>query len=257
MKTVRVALLLAVLVAVVVYAVRDIRSRSARNDWHQTLSVALVVVTEPGVDASAVTELRARAPELGRRLTEELRRYRPAAPAPFGFVMYGPTPLGKPLPAPRGEGFVDSARYGWDLHGFTSDIDARAGVPSRGFDARVYLVVQPPTERALVEGMSEHGGRVGIARAELEHETIDLSLFVAAHELFHTLGADDHYGPDGNALIPSGLAEPERSPVFPQPRVEIMARNRPISEGVEERLKTLDELGVGPSTAREIGWLER
>jgi hypothetical protein len=103
--------------------------------------------------------------------------------------------------------------------------------------------------------MSEHGGRVGIARAELDHDTVDLSLFVAAHELFHTLGADDHYDADGRVRLPDGLAEPELVPLFPQRRAEIMARNRPVSATTEERPISLDELGVGPATAREIGWL--
>ena len=127
-------------------------------------------------------------------------------------------------------------------------------MPSRGFDARLYLVVKPPSDQALVEGMSEHGGRVGIARAELDHDTVDLALFVAAHELFHTLGAEDHYGADGRVRLPDGLAEPELVPLFPQRRAELMARNRPVSATAEERPSTLDELGVGPATAREVGW---
>jgi len=254
MRALRVGVLLAVLAAVVVYAVHDVRSRRARNEWQRTLDVALVIVCEPGVDAAAAAELRTRTPELARRLREEQARYRSAAPAPFAFVVYGPVPLEHSLPALGGEGLVDVARYAWDLRGFTHDVDERASVPSRGFDARLYLVVRPPTDQALVEGISEHGGRVGIARAELDHATVDVALFVAAHELFHTLGAEDHYGPDGRVRLPDGLADPGLVPRFPQPRAEIMARNRPVSATVEERPSTLDELGVGPSTAREIGW---
>ena len=257
MRALRVSLLLAVLVAVIVYAAHDVLSRRARNEWQRTLDVAFVVVTEPGVDAGATAELRLRLPELSQRLAAELHRYRPGAPAPFAFVAYGPVPLGRPVPALSGEGLAAVARYAWDLRGFTHDLDARGGVPARGFDMRVYLVVSPPTQQALVEGASEHGGRIAIARAELEHETVDLALIVAAHELFHTVGADDHYGADGRALVPDGLAEPDLAPLFPQRRVEIMARNRPVSADKEERPKTLDELGVGPSTAREIGWAAR
>lgn len=254
MRALRVGVLLAVLAAVVVYAVHDVRSRRARNEWRRTLDVALVVVTEPGVEATAAAELRGRTPELARRLREEMARYRPAATAPFAFVVYGPVSLAHALPVLGGEGLLEAARYAWDQRGFTHDVDERAGVPSRGFDARLYLVVRPPTDQALVEGTSEHGGRVGIARAELDHDTVDVALFVAAHELFHTLGAEDHYGPDGRVRLPDGLAEPALVPLFPQQRAEIMARNRPLSATVEKRPSTLDELGVGPSTAREIGW---
>lgn len=257
MRALRVSLLLVLLVAVVVYAAHDVLSRRARNEWKRTLDVAFVVVTEPGVDAGATAELRVRLPELSRRLAAELQRYRPSAPAPFAFVAYGPVPLGRPVPTLSDEGLTAAARYAWDLHGFTHELDERAAVPTRGFDMRVYLVVSPPTKQALVEGASEHGGRVAIARAELDHETVDVALIVAAHELFHTVGADEHYGADGRALVPDGLAEPELQPLFPQRRVEIMARNRPVSADKELRPKTLDELAVGPSTAREIGWATR
>jgi len=253
-KALRVALLLAVLAIVLVYAAHDIAARRSRNEWQRTLDIALVVVTEPGTDASATAELRTRAPELARRLTAEFRRYRPGAPAPFAFVHYGPVPLERAVPVVSGDDLAAAAHYAWDQRAFTRDVDARAGVPTGGFDARLYLVVRRPTERSVVEGASEHGGRVGIARAELDHGTVDLALFVAAHELFHTLGASDHYGPDGRALLPDGLAEPELSPQFPQRKAEVMARNRPVSAASERRLESLEELGVGPATAREVGW---
>jgi hypothetical protein len=251
----RVALLLGVLAVVVLYAVHDVTSRRERTTWRRTLDVALVIVLEPGVETAAVGALRRRVPELAALLGRELHRYRPDAPRPFDFVTYGPTDLEVPLPTARGEGVADAARYAWDLYRFTRDVDHRATVPSRGFDARLYLVLKRGTEQALVEGMSEHGGRVGIARAELDADSVDVALSVAAHELFHTLGAVDHYGPDGRALVPDGLVDPEQRPPYPQQRVEIMARNRPVSATGEARLESLAELGVGPSTARELSWL--
>jgi hypothetical protein len=250
---VRVTLLLCVLAVVVLYAVRDVLVRHARTEWRRPLDVAFVVVTQPGVDASAVAALRARVPDLAARLTSELHRYRPGAPAPFAFTLYGPTPLAEPLPVPE-DGLLGAVRYAYGLHRFTGDIDGRLGVPKRGFDARLYLVLGAPTDRAVVEGMSEHGGRIGVARAELDADAVDIALFVATHELFHTLGASDHYGPDGRALVPDGLAEPERSPLYPQEFAEVMARNRPVSPTSEERPESLAELAVGPSTAREVGW---
>jgi hypothetical protein len=253
-KTIRIGVLLAVLAVVLVHAARDVLARRSRNEWRRTLDVALVVVTEPGTDSAAIAELRSRTSELARRLTAEFRHYRPDGPPPFAFVHYGPVPLDHAVPVVDGDGLGAAARYAWDLHGFTRDTDVRAGVPSGGFDARLYLVVRPPSERGVVEGAGEHGGRVGIARADLTHRTLDLALFVAAHELFHTLGATDHYGPDGRALVPEGLAEPELTPQFPQRKAELMARNRPVSAREERRPESLDELGVGPSTAREVGW---
>jgi hypothetical protein len=254
-RKVRLALLLALLAATILYAVRDVTSRRGRNEWSRTLQVAFVIVTEPGVDRAAVSRVRARVPALAARLRDELRRYRPGAAAPFSFVAYGPDTVRQAVPEPPADGIVPALKHAYALRRFTSAIDEALAVPTRGFDARLYLVVRPATEQAAVEGMSEHGGRVAIALAELDQETVDTALIVAAHELFHTVGAQDHYGPDGRALVPSGLAEPARIPRYPQRSVEVMARNRPISATDEVRPVSLDELAVGETTARELGWL--
>jgi hypothetical protein len=130
------------------------------------------------------------------------------------------------------------------------------GFNSSNYDSVVYLVVRPPASQDLtfVEGYGEHGGRVGIVEVELDREVVDLALAVAAHELLHTLGAEDKYDEHGNTLFPAGLAEPEQKPLFPQHSVEVMARNRPLSPTREVPLRSLRELRVGAITAREIGW---
>lgn len=106
----------------------------------------------------------------------------------------------------------------------------------------------------MVEGESEEGGRVGVVDVELDDSMADFALFVATHELFHTLGATDKYDEAGRTLLPAGLAEPSRVPLLPQAYAEVMARNRPVGPGLEVPPESLDELAVGPATAREIGW---
>jgi hypothetical protein len=254
-RKIRLAILLGLLAVTVLYAVHDVTSRRARNEWDRTLSVAFVIAPEGAVDGHALARVRSRIPVLAARLRDELRRYRPGAGSPFSFVVYGPGASSAGVPTPPSGGVVEVVKHAIALHRFTSAVDAALGVPTRGFDARVYLVVRPPTDRAAVEGMSEHGGRVAIALSELDEESVDTALIVAAHELFHTVGATDHYGEDGRALVPSGLADPGLVPLYPQHAVEVMARNRPVSATEEERPTALDELRVGETTAREIGWL--
>ncbi len=108
----------------------------------------------------------------------------------------------------------------------------------------------------MIEGSSEQGGRIGMVTVDLDGGTVDFSLAVIAHELLHTLDATDKYDELGRAKIPDGLAEPELSPRYPQRFVEIMTRGRPISPNDEQVLDRLDELAIGPVTAREIGWLK-
>jgi hypothetical protein len=254
-KHVRVALLLALLAVVVFYALHDVMRRRERAEWKRTLDVALVFVTDGSADAAALADVRRRVPALATRLREQFQRYRPDAPAPFAFTVYGPIARGVPQPEARADGWVGAVRHAFALWRFTRDVDTRAGVHTRGFDARLYVLVRPPSHRALVEGMSEHGGRVGVALTELDAASVDLALFVAAHELFHVLGASDRYAADGSTLFPDGLAEPDLVPQFPQRYAEVMARNRPLSASDEARPESLDELWVGTKTATEIGWV--
>jgi hypothetical protein len=251
-----VAVLLATLAIVALYAWHDVAERRARNEFKHTLSVALVIVNDGAVDAQALDALRARVPALERRLALEFQRYRPEGPEPFGFVVFGPVPEGTPPPASAGEGFAGMVRHALELWRFTRDVDARAFVPRRGFDARLYLVARPPADarRTFVEGASEQGGRIGVALVELDASMADFALFVAAHELLHTLGATDKYDSGGRSRIPEGLAEPTLVPRFPQRFAEVMAENRPIDATHEEPPTSLDQLRVGPLTAAEIGW---
>ena len=135
-------------------------------------------------------------------------------------------------------------------------MDVGSSLPARAFDSRIYLLLRAPRERerSWVEGSSELGGRVGIARIELDASTEDLALFVVGHELFHTLGASDKYDAIGRTLIPDGLVEPERVPLYPQRYSEIMTRNLVLAPGSERPPDSLSELGVGALTARELGW---
>ncbi len=93
---------------------------------------------------------------------------------------------------------------------------------------------------------------MGFARAELGQSSVDLALFVVAHELFHTLGANDEYDAEGRALIPIGLVEPERVPLYPERFADVMTRNLVLGPGSIR--PTRSPRGVGLETARELGW---
>ena len=204
----------------------------------------------------AIPALRSRLPALEQRLTEELHRYRPGAPPPFSFRIFGPVDVTSPPPSAEGTGFIDLARYTYHLWRYTSAVDEAAGVTESDFDSRLYVVVRPPVrrDRTMVEGESEEDGRVGTVSVELDASMADFTLFVATHELLHTLGASDKYDASGRALVPAGLAEPTLVPLYPQRFAEVMARNRPLSPTEEKVPASLDDLAVGPATAAEIGW---
>lgn len=257
----RLTLLLTLLTAVSLWACYDVNARKARNHWSSPLRVALVVLQHGTVDATAMLSLIARTPALEARLAAEYARYQldggAGNPARMiEFVAHGPVRVSAPPPSEPGTTFFARLRHAYALWRYTRQADEDAGVQTRAYDSRIYVVAEPAKDpgELQVEGFSENGGRVGVARVELDVSTVDLALFVATHELFHTLGATDKYDDSGRTLMPSGLPDPERVPLFPQPGAEVMARNRVVSANYEVVPETLEELSVGRLTAREIGW---
>jgi hypothetical protein len=251
----RICLLLTILAGVVLWAGNDHYQRRARTSWQRSLRVALVLAEREPIEPSTIVLLTARVHELERRLAGEYRRCDGRVFTPFSFEVMGPVRVDQAPPQGHEQSLLGLFPETYERWRWTRDIDARAGVEQRAYDARIYLVMKPAQGGlAFVEGESEYGGRVGVAQADIDPEMIDFALFVAAHELMHTLGASDKYDAEGRAVFPGGFARPDKLPLFPQPGAEIMARNLPLAPSSERPPNTIDELFVGDATACEIGW---
>ena len=257
-RNIRIAVLVSVLGVVLIYAWNDVRRRKARTEWQSTVQVALVLLEREPVQAAAMTQIKTRAPELENRLTAEMARYSGMRePRPFSFTIYGPIAVTAPPPRPADDSVAELARHAWNTWLYFRDVDRRAEVEWRAADSRIYLVLRPPENerRKTVEGQSEQGGRVGSVEVELDESMVDFALFVATHELFHTLGATDKYDlATGQPLTPAGLGEPARQPLFPQDFGEIMAGRIAASAHDAVIADSLEQMLVGPVTALEIGW---
>ncbi len=253
----RVSVLLVILCGVSLLAWRDVRSRHERNAWERPLSIAIVLVRRGHLDNAAIAAFRDGVPALQARLTEECHRYREGPARPFELTFFGPVDGVDDPPQTAGDGLLDAVTESWALWWWTSRVDRAAGLDTRPFDSRIYVAAHAPknADREMVEGESQEGGRLGAVRVDLDTTMVDFALFVASHELFHTLGASDKYDAEGHTVIPTGLASPLQEPLFPQARAEVMARNRPIAPGSEQPPEVLGELGVGPVTAQEVGWV--
>jgi len=251
----RVSILLTVLGCVLLWAGADCYQRRARTAWYRPLNVALVLVERDPVEASTIGLFGDRVHALERRLASEYQRHAHRDFCPFSLVVKGPLRAEQAPPSVE-QGPLGLLRYSYALWRWTRGLDARADIERGAYDARIYLVMKPasPGGVAFVEGEGEYGGRIGVAQVDIDRDRIDLSLFVAAHELMHTLGASDKYDGSGNAVYPDGFAEPENRPLYPQRGAEIMARDLPLTATSARPPETLDELFVGNATAREIGW---
>ncbi len=253
----RLTVLVGLLGVTVLWALHDIRSRHARTEWEHPVEVAVDLVELGAVDPSAVNALRARFPALEARLASEYHRYGGRLAEPVHFTVFGPVAVDRAPPPDPDATLSSLARHAYDQWRWTHAVDEVSNLPARNFDSRIYVLARTPHDanRNWVEGSSELGGRVGVARIDLDASVVDLALFVVTHEFLHTLGASDKYDATGRALIPDGLVEPRRVPLYPQRYAEVMTRNLVLAPGRERPPESLAELGVGVGTAGEIGWL--
>ncbi len=255
---VRLGVLLTVLAAVSLLAVQDFTGRAARLEWRRPLEVAIVLVQQGELSPAGVRAFRSRLPRLEQELAGEFLRYRHADTPPFRFYVYGPVKAPPPPTPVASSSWLDQFADGVGRRVYAERLNRLANTPLLGFDSRVYVSVTEPGRTSplrFVEGFSEQGGRYGFVSVQLDPTMVDYALFVVVHELFHTLGATDKYDSVGRTVVPSGLVDPARVPLYPQPRADVMAHGRPVSEVRDEPPADLSELGVGPATARELRWL--
>lgn len=252
-RNVRVAVLLMVLVAVALYGWQRTRRRALRNSWNGPLPVAVVLVAPKSPSPEVVA---AWTRGLSRLETWMQGEYTRANGSPgvtmLPFTLLGPVTVDQPLPLPQPDAEVaERTRSALAFESAASAIDEQASVPKGAVVIDVWL--EPAGGSSFVEGLGEAGGVRGLVHGNLDDTQIDLELIAVAHELLHCLGASDKYGADGHAL-PNGLAEPSRAPLYPQRFAELMAVERATSAHDGLLPNSLDEVRVGPVTAREIGW---
>ena len=80
---------------------------------------------------------------------------------------------------------------------------------------------------------------------------------VLVHELLHTFGAKDKYDfTTGQPLYPTGYANPEQQPRYPQQRAEIMGGYIALSESKSKTPEDLEDTMISRLTAQEMGWVK-
>lgn len=248
----RVALLLVAL-AVLIWFLRI--GHDPVPDWDRTLRVA---VFPCNVDGSAAVEAhiagfgQSDLDRISDYFTSQAERHRPALQRPFELVLGPPIANSPPMPdaasGPLGRlGWAIAIRV-WRLRfddqGLAADIIAVACFNP--------VTEVPPSLHSI--GIAELGLAVANLPAAESHR--GYARVLLAHEILHTVGADDLYDPvTGLPVFPAGYAEPNREPRYPQEKAELMAGRIPLQPGRAVQAMALDDTRIGPRTAREIGWL--
>lgn len=116
-----------------------------------------------------------------------------------------------------------------------------------------YRSLDGSNEAGLSVGMRK--GRYGLVRFNAQESMAATNMVVFTHELLHVLGASDKYIlSSGEPIFPEGYAEPDKRPLFPQRKAEIMGVRIPINSYSSVMVSSLEECKIGRKTAEEIGF---
>ncbi len=250
----RLALLLVVLLFVALGTWLDrVRSR----DWDATLRVTvypLAAVDDPAVRAYVAGLAPENFAAVDDFLAEEAERY--------DLPLERPTRLrisraSRELPPalPPEPGMLDVMFWSLRLRWFSFRVAWNDPLPAP--DVQIFASFAPARQDAIAlpDSVGLSKGLVAVAHLYAGRSAEGSNAVVLAHELLHTLGATDKYSlASGQPLAPGGLGEPERAPLYPQDFGEIMAGRIAVAPDEAAIPEGLDEMVVGPDTAREIGW---
>jgi len=253
--TLRIAILLAVLAFVALGAWLDKRRST---DWDATLRVTVYPIAASADAATA--EYVARLEEADFDALEdffatEARRHGVALAEPVR-VRLSRAATSQPPAAPDDPGPFSVAAWSLRFRYWASRVAANDPLPTP--DVQVFALYHAPDGgHAVPDSLGLSKGLMAVTHLYADPRARGSNCVVLAHELLHTLGATDKYARDtGQPLDPAGLGDPDQSPRYPQRAGEIMAgrvavnaREAVIPDGVQQMV-------VGPATAREIGWTE-
>ena len=251
-KKYRVTFLLAILVGVIWLAVTD--RTPAPPDWDEALKVVIYPHNADGSDA-AERFIAEQKPEdfepITDFFTEQAARYELPIARPFELLM-GPPLASAPRSPPRSGNFLERLRWGLSIRWWQFRFRDHDNNPDIIVIAHHFAPENRPSMPCPV-AIDEY--RLVIANL-VAGEPDCQGLVIIAHEILHTVGASDLH--DLYTLIPrfpEGYAEPDREPRYPQTHAELMAPRIPIAPYSEKEAHSFDEVVIGQTTAREIGWI--
>lgn len=127
-----------------------------------------------------------------------------------------------------------------------------------GSDAVVYLNYYNPKIRKgeLERSTALERGRMAVVNLYAEDTKLNNPIIV--HETLHTFGAEDLYDLfNGSPIYPLGYAEPDRQPLHPQVKAEVMGAYIPVNESDFMMPVDLTEVVFSEHTAKAIGWVKK
>jgi hypothetical protein len=252
-RTLRITLLLVVLFFV---GMNTWLTKLRSTDWNETLWMAVYPVNGDGskVTQRYIESLKAEHfDSIETFLSREASRYQVNIREPIT-VRLAPAVSSLPPMPPENGSTLEVMLWSLKLRYWAALND---DFPGPEPDIRMYVVYHDPDQhKRLRHSLGLQKGMIGVVNAFAAKSVTERNNVVIAHEFLHTLGATDKYDPSSNQPIyPHGYAEPDREPLYPQRRAEIMGGRIPLSDHQAVMPKSVAASNIGSQTALEINWV--
>ena len=249
-RSIRITLLLLVLFFV---AMNTWLTRLRSTDWNEPL---WLVVYPVNGDASAATQ--AYIDSLDQDSFDAIESFVAREAARYGVgirepvtIRLAPQPAERPPPPPLGGSTLAVMLWSLKLRYWAFANDTFEGPEP---DVQMFVVYYDPQQHdRLRHSLGIQKGLIGVVNAFAARAQTQTNNVVIAHEFLHTLGATDKYDrSNGMPIAPHGLADPDRSPLYPQKKAEIMGGRIPLAANDAITPANLGYVIIGPLTAQEI-----
>ena len=250
-KAVRISILLFILFFVLV---SQLLTQARSTDWNNSLWIKIYPINADGsaeateyIDALDVQTFDG----IEKFLARETERYARSLERPVR-VELGEPVLEQPPELPAEPNMFSIMAWSLKMRWWAnSATDAQDRIEP---DVRIFVRYHRPDLAVTLESsVGLQKGMVGIVNGFASRRHRGTNNVIIAHEFLHTLGATDKYSPaTGQPIGPDGIAEPARSPLYPQRYAEIMGGRIALTADDSIIPKSLQYAVIGPLTAREI-----
>jgi hypothetical protein len=253
-RRLRIFILLFILATV---AISTWRAKARVADWRYPLRVAVYPINgdQSAVTRAYIAQLKVDSfTPIADFLDDEAKRYNIAMSygKPINLVL-APEVTAQPPAPPNGSNIMQNVLLSLHFRYWAYRADVLAGPrPHIRLFVRLF---DPATHEVVPNSVGLEQGMIGIANTYASKKFEARNNVVIAHELLHTVGAQDKYDPRTNQpLHPHGYAEPDAETLYPQRWAEIMGGRIPLSANTAAMPRGLHETLIGDTTAKEIQW---
>lgn len=250
-KAIRVSVLLVILLFV---AVSTWLTQARSTDWGNSLWVKVYPINADGSDASNeyIAGLDTNDfSDIEEFIARETERYGITLSRPLRMELGRPIREQPPEMEP-GSGVLGVMLWSLKMRWWASN--TAGAQDSIDPDVRIFVRYHNPDSAYVLENsVGLQKGMVGIVNARAGRRERGSNNVIIAHEFLHTLGATDKYDPaTAQPTAPTGLAEPDKKPLYPQTKAEIMGGRIALAADDAVIPQSLKYAVIGPLTASEI-----